>query len=124
MTRWMTSFISMMILARSMAQRVRMASFVHGGGGSTFCNPPYGREIGKWTRKAMKEAKLGKTVVLLVPSRTDTVWWHQIMDFMEARDEIRFIKGRLKFGDAKNSAPFPSAVIVFRNISGQRRGRK
>ena len=84
-------------------------------GTSTFVNPPYGREIGRWTEKARHEADLGKTVVLLVPSRTDTIWWHR--DVMRA-DEIRFIKGRLKFGDAKNSAPFPSAVVVFRGLKG------
>ena len=80
-------------------------------GTSTFVNPPYGREIGKWTRKAYNEAALGKTVVMLIPSRTDTRWWHE--DIMKA-DEIRFVRGRLKFGSAANSAPFPSAVVVFR----------
>ena len=80
-------------------------------GGATFCNPPYGRVIGAWTRKARLEAEQGKTVVLLIPSRTDTKWWHS--DIMLA-DEIRFIKGRLKFGGSPNPAPFPSAVVVFR----------
>lgn len=79
-------------------------------GTSTFCNPPYGREIGQWAHKAVEEAALGKTVVLLIPSRTDTHWWHE--DIMKA-DEIRFIRGRLKFGGSLNSAPFPSAVAVF-----------
>ena len=73
-----------------------------------WCNPPYGREIGKWIKKA-SEAKA--TVVCLVPARTDTAWWHDYA--MKA--EIRFIRGRLKFGNSKNSAPFPSAVLVFRN---------
>ena len=81
---------------------------------SNFVNPPYGREIGKWTAKAVEEWKKGRTVVLLIPSRTDTIWWHR--DIMSAT-EIRFIKGRLKFGDATNSAPFPSAVVVFRGMS-------
>ena len=80
-------------------------------GEATFCNPPYGREIGKWTRKARLEAEKGKTVVLLIPSRTDTRWWHE--DIMLA-SEIRFVKGRLKFGGATNPAPFPSAVVVYR----------
>ena len=75
-----------------------------------FCNPPYGREIKKWAKKAYEEAQKGTTIVCLVPSRTDTRYWHNY--FMEA-DEIRFIKGRLKFGDAKNSAPFPSALIIY-----------
>jgi len=85
-------------------------------GGATFVNPPYGRAIGAWTAKALSEYKQGKTVVMLIPSRTDTIWWHR--DIMQA-DEIRFIKGRLKFGDSVNSAPFPSAVVVFRGISGE-----
>ena len=79
-------------------------------GNSTFCNPPYGREIGKWTKKAVEEAEKGKTIVLLIPSRTDTRWWQN--DIMKAT-EIRFIKGRLKFGNATNSAPFPSALAIY-----------
>tara|TARA_R110000822_G_scaffold14327_10_gene50602 strand:- start:9559 stop:9984 length:426 start_codon:yes stop_codon:yes gene_type:complete len=78
--------------------------------GACWMNPPYGREIGKWMKKAHLEAKNnGATVVCLVPSRTDTMWWH---DFA-MKGEIEFIKGRLKFGGSKNSAPFPSAVVVF-----------
>jgi len=76
---------------------------------SVFMNPPYGREIGLWMKKAYVSAKNGATVVCLVPARTDTLWWH---DFA-MKGEIYLFKGRLKFGDAKNSAPFPSAVIVF-----------
>lgn len=75
--------------------------------GVCWMNPPYGKKIGSWMKKAM-EAKT--TVVCLVPARTDTKWWHEYA--MKAK-EIRFIKGRLKFGHSKNSAPFPSAVIVF-----------
>jgi len=81
-------------------------------GQSNFVNPPYGREVGKWLKKGYKESLLGKTVVFLIPSRTDTRWWH---DYCMKADEIRFIKGRLKFGDAVNSAPFPSAIVVFNN---------
>lgn len=77
----------------------------------TFVNPPYGREIGAWLRKAYEESQQGKTVVCLIPSRTDTKWWHEYV--MKAA-EIRFLKGRLKFSGAKNSAPFPSAVVVFK----------
>lgn len=76
----------------------------------SFCNPPYGTEIGKWVKKAWQEWKQGRTVVLLIPSRTDTQWWHRYV--MEAT-EIRFIEGRLRFGDAINPAPFPSAIVVF-----------
>jgi len=81
-------------------------------GKSIWLNPPYGRTLGLWTSKANQEnAGGGETVVLLVPARTDTAWWHDncIMH------EVRFIRGRLKFGGSKNSAPFPSAVIVMRS---------
>ena len=79
-------------------------------GGACWMNPPYGREIGAWMRKANESAKKGATVVCLVPARTDTNWWHQYA----IQHEVRFVRGRLKFGDAKNSAPFPSAVVVIR----------
>ena len=74
-----------------------------------FVNPPYS-DIYPWMEKAKIEADAGKTVVLLVPSRTDTRWWHE---FAMKASEIRFIRGRLKFGNAKTGAPFPSAVVVF-----------
>lgn len=79
------------------------------GAETVFMNPPYS-ECRKWMEKAYNSAGNGATVVCLVPSRTDTVWWHRFA----MRGEIRFIKGRLTFGDAKNSAPFPSVIIVFR----------
>lgn len=76
-----------------------------------FMNPPYS-QIGKWMEKAYNSAKYDNAmVVCLVPSRTDTKWWHQ---YAMKAEEIHFIKGRLKFGGQKNSAPFPSAVVVFR----------
>lgn len=78
--------------------------------GVVWMNPPYGREIKRWMEKANKSSELGATVVCLVPARTDTNWWHEFA----IHHEIRFIRGRLKFGKAKNSAPFPSAVIVMR----------
>lgn len=77
--------------------------------GMCWMNPPYGREIGKWMKKAYESSLDGATVVCLVPARTDTKWWHEYC--MEG--EIRLVKGRLKFGDSKNSAPFPSAVVIF-----------
>lgn len=80
-------------------------------GQSNFVNPPYGREIPKWIKKGFEEYKKGKTVVFLIPSRTDTNWFH---DYIMKADEIRFIRGRLKFDDNKNSAPFPSAIVIFR----------
>jgi phage N-6-adenine-methyltransferase len=73
-------------------------------------NPPYGRTIKDWVRKADSIAKAGGVVVCLVPARTDTSWWHEHC----IHHEIRFIRGRLKFGNQKNSAPFPSAVVVMR----------
>ena len=89
------------------------------GGHITFCNPPYGREIGKWVRKAYETQKSAwnykyKTiVVMLVLARTDTKWFHDYI-YNKENVEIRFLKGRLKFGNAKNSAPFPSMIVVFR----------
>jgi phage N-6-adenine-methyltransferase len=78
--------------------------------GVCWMNPPYGRVIGNWMRKAYESAKEGALVVCLVPSRTDTRWWHDYA----MKGEVRYVKGRLKFGDSKNSAPFPCAVVVFR----------
>lgn len=77
-----------------------------------FCNPPYGRELPKWIKFGYQEYDFThKTVVFLVPSRTDTRWWH---DYCMKATEIRFIKGRLKFDDQKHSAPFPSALVIFK----------
>ena len=76
-----------------------------------FVNPPYGREIGKWCKKAYDESRRGKLVVMLIPSRTSNAWWH---DYIMRADEIRFIRGRLRFKGAKWNAPFPSVVVVFR----------
>jgi len=81
------------------------------GGHAVFMNPPYGRIISKWIKKAFEESKKPNTkVVCLLPARTDTKWWHE---YCMKADEIYFIKGRLKFGDSINAAPFPSAVIIF-----------
>lgn len=83
--------------------------------GNVFCNPPYGKEIGLWVKKAYEESLTNDgVIVLLIPARTDTRYWHDYI-FGKAKD-IRFLKGRLKFelnGEAKQSAPFPSAVIVY-----------
>ena len=80
--------------------------------GVCWMNPPYGREISKWIEKAYKESLKGATVVCLIPSRTDTKYWHDYI--FKYASEIRFIKGRLKFGNSENSAPFPSALIIFK----------
>ena len=80
-------------------------------GETVFMNPPYGREISMWMRKAYLESQKPNTrVVCLIPSRTDTRYWHEYC--MKAK-EIHFVKGRLKFGGSSNSAPFPSAVVIF-----------
>ena len=81
--------------------------------GVCWCNPPYGRQIGKWVRKAFFSSVEGATVVMLLPARTDTKWFH---DYILHRAEVRFLKGRLKFGGGINSAPFPSMLVVFRGI--------
>ena len=65
----------------------------------------------EWVEKAYTESLKGKTVVMLLPARTDTKWFHK---FVLNKAEIRFIKGRLKFGDGNNSAPFPSMVVIYR----------
>ncbi|MBL4744124.1 MAG: hypothetical protein JKX87_05750 [Cycloclasticus sp.] len=79
--------------------------------GTCWMNPPSGRGINQWIKKAYDSAKKnGATVVCLVPARVDTRWWHDYC----SKGEVHFIKGRLKFGNAKNSAPFPNAVVVFR----------
>lgn len=80
--------------------------------GVCWCNPPYGREIGKWVEKAYIASTLGATVVMLLPARTDTKWFHE---YIYNKAEIRFIKGRLKFGNSKTAAPFPSMVVIYRN---------
>jgi len=80
-------------------------------GTRSFVNPPYGREITVWLQKAYTESRKGKTIVCLLPSRTDTKWWH---DYVMKANEIRFLKGRLRFGNSKNSAPFPSCVVIFK----------
>lgn len=77
--------------------------------GTCWMNPPYGGEIVDWVAKARESAESGATVVCLVPARVDTGWWWDHCRF----GEIRFLRGRLKFGDSDTSAPFPSAVVVF-----------
>ncbi len=82
-------------------------------GQCNFVNPPYGRKISRWIAKGVLEWMKGKTVVFLIPSRTDTIWWHK---FCMCATEIRFIKGRLRFDDHKNPAPFPSAIVIFKEV--------
>ncbi len=90
-------------------------------GGAVFCNPPYGKEIGKWVKKAYEESRKGITIVLLIPARTDTSYFH---DYIYGKAEIRFVRGRIKFTDELGNpyldkkgralgAPFPSMVVVY-----------
>lgn len=83
-----------------------------------FCNPPYCKEIGKWVQKSLEESKKENTlVVMLIPARTDTKYFH---DYIYGKAEIRFVRGRLKFGNSKNAAPFPSMVVIFNNKEKKR----
>lgn len=79
--------------------------------GVCWMNPPYGREVKVWMKKAYEESLKGATVVCLVPSRTDTFWWHE---YAMKADEIRYVRGRVRFIGAESSAPFPSALVIFR----------
>ena len=81
-------------------------------GERVFCNPPYGRKIAAWVKKCHDEAQKGALVVMLIPARTDTSYFH---DYIYHKAEIRFIRGRLKFGNAEQGAPFPSMVVIYGN---------
>lgn len=82
------------------------------GGSRVFCNPPYGKEIADWVRKAYEEGHKENTlVVMLIPARTDTRYFH---DYILDRAEVRFVRGRLKFGGSDTGAPFPSMLVIFR----------
>ena len=86
-------------------------------GETVFCNPPYGRDVGKWVEKCFEEVYAGtcKCAVMLLPARTDTRWFHE---YIYHKAEVKFIKGRLKFGGQNQPAPFPSMVVIFRGIGG------
>ncbi|MNW44647.1 DNA N-6-adenine-methyltransferase (Dam) [compost metagenome] len=77
--------------------------------GVCWMNPPYGRKIGEWVKKAYESSLDGATVVCLLPARTDTSWWHDYC----MKGEVRLVRGRLKFGGSKWNAPFPNAVVIF-----------
>ena len=80
-----------------------------------FCNPPYGRELPQWVKKCYEEhIKHGITVVMLIPARTDTSYFHE---YIYGKSEIRFIRGRLKFNDCKQSAPFPSMLVIYKSVT-------
>jgi len=94
--------------------------FTSWAGKRVFCNPPYNRGIAKFLERACEAT----VAVFLLPARTDTKWFHHIV--LPNAQEIRFIEGRLRFGEAKNSAPFPSLLAIFRHgqDSGSRPARK
>lgn len=86
-------------------------------GETVFCNPPYGKETKLWVKKCYEESLKGTTVVMLIPARTDTSYWH---DFIFGKADVRFLRGRLRFiredGTPGDSAPFPSAVVIFKGV--------
>lgn len=87
------------------------------GGESVFCNPPYAREIQKWVQKAYEESHKPNTiVVMLIPSRTDTRYFH---DYILHRSEIRFLDGRVRFSNSDCNAPFPNMIVIFRSGGGR-----
>ena len=81
-------------------------------GSCCWMNPPYGRNVGKWVKKAWEESLKGVQTVCLLPSRTDTKWFHEYI-YQNISVEIRFLKGRVKFKGAENGAPFPSMIVIF-----------
>lgn len=86
--------------------------YTHWSGRRVFCNPPYGPGLDKWLERGAE----ADVAVFLIPARTDTRWFHDIV--LSKAQEIRFLRGRLKFGDAVNPAPFPSMVVVFKKEAG------
>lgn len=85
-------------------------------GGWIFCNPPYGRDVGKWVKKAWQENRQGNAnIVMLLAARTDTAWFH---DYIQGNffAQVRFLRGRLRFRGAKHPAPFPSMIVIFRSL--------
>ena len=84
-------------------------------GGNVWLNPPYGRHIGAFVKKAYEEVMQGEasSVVLLLPARTDTTWYHEYC----AKGIVIFLRGRLRFGGAQNSAPFPSMIVIFMKVT-------
>lgn len=80
-------------------------------GETVWCNPPYGKGMDAWCRKCLEHSIGGGTAVMLIPARTDTRWFHE---YVYGKAEIRFVRGRLKYGNAKWNAPFPSMIVIYR----------
>ena len=80
--------------------------------GKCWCNPPYGKNVGQWLKKAVEEVQSGRAerVVFLLPARTDTAWWH---DYVLPYGEVHFLRGRVTFEGAENPAPFASVIVLF-----------
>lgn len=87
---------------------------------TVFCNPPFGRVIRDWMEKALDASRRGATVVMLVPARTDTSWFHEVA--MRHASKVIFIRGRLKFGGSQHPAPFPCIIVVFRPTGSKKTG--
>ena len=125
---WMPNFILILIRARHRKTRSANASIplkmmdLRGAGTRererVFVNPPYGKEISKWVKKAYEESRYCEVVVMLIPARTDTAWF---WNYIHGKAEIRFVRGRLHFNDSKSAAPFPSMVAVFNNSESNER---
>lgn len=81
-------------------------------GETVWCNPPYGRDVGKWIRKCYEHFMGGGTAVMLLPARTDTKVFHE---YIYGKAEIRFIRGRVRFGNSKYNAPFPSMIVIYKH---------
>lgn len=80
--------------------------------GVVWCNPPYGKQVKKWIKKAYEEfAKHKNTIVMLLPARTDTLWFH---NYILGKAEVRFIKGRLRFNNVSTDAPFPNMIVIYK----------
>ena len=92
--------------------RQRMTDSQNPGGGGVWCNPPYGREISSWVKKAYEESQkeYNSFVLMLLPARTDTKWW---WEYVQGKATLFFIKGRVKFGDHNVGAPFPSVLALY-----------
>lgn len=83
--------------------------------GTCWCNPPYGRDLPRWIRKAVESARAGTTTVMLIPARTNTNWWH---DLVMVHGVVRFVRGRLRFNGGRHGLPFPLAVVVIQKSGG------
>ena len=84
---------------------------LHPWGRCNWMNPPYGKDVPKWLKRALDESKHGATTVCLIPARTNTGWFH---DLCLSAAEVRFVRGRPKFGDADHGLPLPLAVVIYR----------